>query len=54
MLDTRKETARTMRDNAKPVRIEMDEATARHIRQQNARRFAEFAKAVNTKGLWDA
>lgn len=53
MLDTRKETARTMRENAKPVRIEMDDATARRIKQENARRFAEFAKTVNTKGLWD-
>ena len=64
MLETRKETARTMRDNAKPVRIEMDEAAARRIRQENAKRFAAFAsrwernlrdaETVNVKSLWDA
>ena len=53
MLETRNETARTMRENAKPVYLERDEATARRIRQENARRFAEFTKTVNTKGLWD-
>lgn len=53
MLETRKETARAMRDNAKPVRLELDEATARRIREENAKRFAEFAKTIDTKGLWD-
>lgn len=53
MLDTRNETARTMRDNAKPVRLEMDETTARRIREENAKRFAAFAKTISTKGLWD-
>lgn len=53
MLKTRNETARTMRENAKPVRLEMDDTAARRIKRENARRFAEFAKTVNTKGLWD-
>ena len=53
MLETRNETARTMRDNAKPVRLEMDDATARRIRQENAKRFAAFTETINTKGLWD-
>lgn len=42
-----------MRDNAKPIRIEMDDATARRIKRENAKRFAAFAKTVSTKGLWD-
>jgi hypothetical protein len=47
------EIARLMRDNAKPVRLEMDDVAARLIKQENARRFEAFAAAVNTKGLWD-
>ena len=53
MFDTHRETARAMRDNAKPVHLELDENTARRLREENARRFAEFARTVNTKGLWD-
>ncbi len=53
MLETRKETAYVMRTNQRPVYLELDEAAARRIRQENAKRFTEFAKTVNTKGLWD-
>jgi len=53
MLETRNEVARTMRENAKPVQVDMDGGTARRIREENAKRFEAFAKTVKTTGLWD-